>query len=154
MHPNARLIEKLYSSLRDDKPDAAAACYAGDAHFEDIAFWLNGRDCILQMWRLVCSQKVRVSFDSVVADDQHGGANWVAKYTITETRRKVTNPTTAHFDFRDGLIVNHRRPVRRHGMGDPSVPLPSQSCLRLDRTAPAGRGPQEAQAIHRGRSEP
>ena len=107
MHPNARLIEKLYSSLRDDKPDAAAACYAGDAHFEDIAFWLNGRDCILQMWRLVCSQKVRVSFDSVVADDQHGGANWVAKYTITETRRKVTNPTTAHFDFRDGLIVNH-----------------------------------------------
>ena len=124
MHPNARLIEKLYSSLRDDKPDAAAACYAGDAHFEDIAFWLNGRDYILQMWRLVCSQKVRVSFDSVVADDQHGGANWVAKYTITETRRKVTNPTTAHFDFRDGLIVNHRDQCDAMAWATQAFPFP------------------------------
>lgn len=107
MHPNARMIETLYTSLRDDKPDAAAACYAADAHFEDIAFRLDGRDCILQMWRLVCSQKVGVTFDSVIADDQEGGANWVAKYTITETRRKVTNPSTSHFAFRDGLIVNH-----------------------------------------------
>jgi SnoaL-like domain len=107
MHPNARLIEILYCSLRDNKPDAAAACYAPDAHFEDIAFRLEGRECILQMWSLVCSQKVGVTFASVVADDQQGGASWVAKYMITETRRKVINPTTSHFVFRDGLIVNH-----------------------------------------------
>jgi hypothetical protein len=75
MHPNARLIETLYSSLRDDKPDAAAACYAPDAHFEDIAFRLDGRERILQIWRLVCSQKVGVTFGSVVADEQQGGAS-------------------------------------------------------------------------------
>ena len=107
MHPNVHLIETLYSSLRDNKPDAAAACYAADAHFEDIAFRLDGRESILQMWRLVCRQKVGVTFGSVVANDQKGGAHWVAKYMIDETRRKVTNPTTASFDFRDGLIVNH-----------------------------------------------
>ena len=107
MHPNAHLIATLYSSLRDDKPDAAAACYAADAHFEDIAFRLDGRERILQMWRLVCSQEVGVTFDSVVADDRKGGANWVARYTFTDTGRKVTNPTTAHFAFRDGLIINH-----------------------------------------------
>ena len=107
MHPNARLIETLYASLRDNQPEVAAACYADDAHFEDIAFRLNGRDCILQMWRLVCSQKVRVSFHSVVADDRKGGATWVAKYTMAKTHRKVTNDTTSHFEFRDGLIVNH-----------------------------------------------
>lgn len=107
MHPNARLIETLYASLRDDQPDAAAACYADDAHFEDIAFRLKSREGILQMWRLVCSKRVGVTFDSVVADDQEGGANWVASYTITENGRPVTNPSTAHFDFRDGLIVNH-----------------------------------------------
>ena len=107
MHPNVRLIETLYSSLRDDKPDATAACYAADAHFEDIAFRLDGREFILQMWRLVCSREVGVTFDSVVADDQKGSANWVARYTFADTGRKVTNPTTSHFAFRDGLIVNH-----------------------------------------------
>lgn len=107
MHPNASLISTLYSSLRDDKPDAAAACYAADAHFEDIAFRLDGREWILQMWRLVCSGIVGVSFDSVIADDQKGGANWVARYTFTDTGRRVTYATTSHFTFRDGLIVNH-----------------------------------------------
>ena len=105
MHPNARLIETLYRSLRDNDPDAAAACYADDAHFEDIAFRLDGREGILQMWRLVCSRKVGVTFDSVAANDQKGGANWVAKYMIGA--RKVTNVTTSRFDFRGGLIVNH-----------------------------------------------
>jgi SnoaL-like domain len=107
MHPNARLISTLYSSLRDDKPDAAAACYTADAHFEDIAFRLDGREFILQMWRLVCSREVGVTFDSVVADDQEGSANWVARYTFTDTGRKVANAITSHFAFRDGLIVNH-----------------------------------------------
>jgi uncharacterized protein len=107
MHPNARLIETLYASLRDDRPDAAAACYAEDARFEDIAFRLDSREGILQMWRLVCSKKVRVTFDSVVADDREGGANWVAKYTMSESGRPVTNPSTAHFAFRDGFIVSH-----------------------------------------------
>ena len=154
MHPNARLIEKLYSSLRDDKPDAAAACYAGDAHFEDIAFWLNGRDCILQMWRLVCSQKVRVSF-------QFGGRRRSARRCeLGGQIHDHRNPAEGHQPHHRPLRFSRRldrqspRPVRRHGMGDPSVPIPSQSCLRLDRTAPAGRGPQQAQAIHRGRSEP
>jgi hypothetical protein len=107
MHPNARLIATLYASLRDNQPNAAAACYAEDAYFEDIAFRLDSRERILQMWRLVCSRNVGVTFDSVVADDQQGSANWVARYTFAETGRKVTNPTTAQFAFRDGLIVNH-----------------------------------------------
>jgi uncharacterized protein len=107
MHPNARLIETLYASLRDSQPDVAAACYAADAHFEDIAFRLKNSADILRMWRLVCSKKVEVTFDSVVADDDKGSANWVAKYTMTESGRPVTNPSSAQFDFRDGIIVNH-----------------------------------------------
>ena len=107
MHSNVHLLETLYSSLRDNKPDMAAACYAADAHFEDIAFRLKDRAWILQMWRLVCSADVGVTFDSVVADDQKGRANWVASYTFADTGREVTNPTTSRFDFRDGLIVKH-----------------------------------------------
>jgi hypothetical protein len=107
MHPNARLVETLYASLRDDQPNAAAACYASDAHFEDIAFRLDGRERILQMWRLVCGREVEVTFDSVVADDRRGRGHWVASYTVTENGRPVVNDITSKFAFRDGLIVNH-----------------------------------------------
>jgi hypothetical protein len=44
MHPNARLIEKLYSALRDGDPGAAAPSYTDDAHFQDMAFSLDGRE--------------------------------------------------------------------------------------------------------------
>ncbi len=107
MHPNARLIETLYASLRDDQPNAAATCYAADARFEDIAFRLDGRDRILQMWRLVCRREVEVTFDSVVADDRRGRGHWVASYTVAETGRPVVNAISSEFAFRDGLIVNH-----------------------------------------------
>jgi ketosteroid isomerase-like protein len=107
MHPNARLIETLYASLRDGQPKAAAACYAADARFEDIAFQLEGRGSVFQMWRFVCSRKVKVSFDSVVADDRKGHGHWVASYTISDSGRKVVNETTSRFGFRDGLIAEH-----------------------------------------------
>ena len=91
MHPNARLIETLYGALRDDEPEAAAECYAADARFEDIAFRLEGREQVLDMWRFVCSRKVDVTFDSVAADARTGRGRWVARYTISETGRKVVN---------------------------------------------------------------
>ena len=146
MHPNARLIETLYASLRDNQPEVAAACYADDAHFEDIAFRLDSRERILQMWRLVCSRKVGVTFDSVVADDRKGGATWVAKYTMAKTHRKVTNATTSHFEFRDGLIVNHVDRCDAMAWATQAFPFPLKPGPRLDRAAPAGHGPQQAQA--------
>ena len=107
MPPNARLIETLSGALRDDEPEAAAECYAADARFEDIAFRLEGREQVLDMWRFVCSRKVEVTFDAVTADARTGRGRWVARYTISETGRKVVNDTSSSFAFRDGLIIEH-----------------------------------------------
>ena len=132
MHPNARLIETLYSSLRDNQPDAAAACYADDAHFEDIAFRLDSRERILQMWRLVCSRKVGVTFDSVVADDRKGGANWVARYTIADTR------TEGHQRHHLPLRVSRRLDRQPRATGATPWPGPPKRSPSLS-TLPSAR---------------
>ena len=108
VHPGARLIETLYASIRDGNASAAASCYAADAHFEDIAFRLDGRDRILQMWRMVCSQKVEITFDSLVASEHKGSGHWVARYTFRDTGRRVVNDITSKFVFQDGRIKDHR----------------------------------------------
>jgi hypothetical protein len=108
VNPNARVIEMLYGALRDAKPDAAAACYTSDAQFEDIAFRLDGREPIRQMWRLVCSRNVKVEFDSIEATDSAGSGHWIASYTFADTGRAVVNDITSSFAFRDGLIADHR----------------------------------------------
>lgn len=84
-HPNATRIEALYASIRDHDAESAALCYRADAHFEDIAFLLDGRERIRQMWQLVCSREVQVSFDSIAADDREGSGHWVARYTFGDT---------------------------------------------------------------------
>jgi ketosteroid isomerase-like protein len=108
MHPNARLIEDLYSALRDADPTAAAACYNENAYFRDIAFSLRGRGNILRMWRLICARQVAVTVKSVEAKDWRGRAQWVASYTFADTGRNVTNNINSLFAFRNGLIVDHR----------------------------------------------
>jgi hypothetical protein len=108
-HPNVDLINKLYTSLMNLDADAAASCYAPDAHFEDIAFRLDGRERIRDMWRMVCIKaKPTVTFDSVVANDTGGSGHWVARYTIEETGNRVTNDIVSEFVIERGFIRNHR----------------------------------------------
>jgi ketosteroid isomerase-like protein len=113
-HPNARVIERLYTAIQNADPKAIAACYAEDAYFEDIAFQLRGRKRILEMWELVCHAAPKVCFDpaSISADDRKGHGRWRAKYiygkTATAPGRPVDNTLTSEFAFRDGLIVDHR----------------------------------------------
>lgn len=108
MQPNARMIEMLYTSLRDGNASAAAACYSANARFRDIAFSLDGRKQILDMWSYVCSRKVKVDFDSVVADGQEGRGHWIASYTFHDTGLPVVNNINSEFGFDgDGFIASH-----------------------------------------------
>lgn len=112
MHPNARLIETLYSSLRARDAEAAAACYAPDAYFEDIAFRLGRREDIFTMWRLVCDDKTELKvthFEIVSADDERGRGWWFADYEFKPARflprRSVSNGIVSAFVFRRGEIL-------------------------------------------------
>jgi ketosteroid isomerase-like protein len=111
MHHNTHQIETLYAAIAKGDPDAAAACYADDSYFEDIAFRRHGRKAIHEMWRMVCHAKPMVTFGSAIADDQRGNGHWTADYmfgkTDTKPGRRVVNNTTSVFTFRDGLIVEH-----------------------------------------------
>jgi ketosteroid isomerase-like protein len=112
-HPNARLIATLYTAIQNADPKAIIACYADDAYFEDIAFQLHGKACILDMWRLVChgKPKVTIDFDSISGDAQKGNGRWMATYrfgkTPTKPGRPVDNTLSSEFVFRDGLIASH-----------------------------------------------
>jgi ketosteroid isomerase-like protein len=116
MHPNAQRIETLYAAIAKGDADAAAACYTDDAYFEDIAFRRHGREEIHEMWRMVCHAKPKVTFGSVIADDQRGSGCWTAKYMFGKVDepgrrarpgRPVVNNTTSVFTFRGDLIVKH-----------------------------------------------
>jgi hypothetical protein len=124
MHSSARLIEKLYSALRDGDPDAAASCYTDDAHFQDIAISLDGRESIRQMWRLISSRNVEVTFDSLAADDLRGDGHWVACYTFSDTGRRVVNDIHSRFSFREGLIVDHRDECDALSWANQGYPFP------------------------------
>src|SRR4051794_32400839 len=112
MHPNARVIEKLYDGIRRGDLEAIAACYAEDATFEDIAFRRDGRERIMEMWRMVCHAKPTVTPGPVAADDHIGSGRWHACYwfgkTATKPGRQIDNTLSSTFTFRDGLIVEHR----------------------------------------------
>jgi hypothetical protein len=130
-HPNATRIEALYASIRDHDAERAALCYRTDAHFEDIAFRLDGRERILHMWQLVCSREVQVSFDSIAADDHRGNGHWVARYTFGDTGRPVVSDIVSEFTFQGGLIQNHRDRTNAMAWARQAFPFPTSFLVGL-----------------------
>jgi len=140
MHPNAQLIETLYTAIANRDAGAIAACYADDATFEDIAFRRHGRKQIHEMWRLVCHAKPKVTFGPVSADDWKGTGRWNADYmfgaTSTDPGRRVVNELTSEFTFRGGLIATHHDTCDAGRVGETGLSL-SQVAGRCVRPAAA-----------------
>ncbi|MFT3754945.1 MAG: nuclear transport factor 2 family protein [Pseudoxanthomonas sp.] len=109
MHPNAQLIERLYSAFAKRDYATMNACYAADATFEDAVFNLKGEQ-IGQMWHMLCAnaKEFSLEFRDVSASDTSGSAHWEARYVFSSTGRPVHNVIDAEFQIRDGKIVAHR----------------------------------------------
>ncbi len=108
-HPNAEVITRFYQAFQRQDAEAMAACYADDVQFSDPVFPnLKGAEAG-DMWRMLTSraQKFSLEFSNVQADDNTGGAHWVATYLFSGTGRMVVNRIQASFVFRDGKIVEH-----------------------------------------------
>ena len=108
MHPNAALLEKLYTDLAQHDHEAMAACYHEDATFNDIAFDLSGKKEIHAMWHMISESDLKITFDIIRADEHTGRVNWVADYTLTATGRNVHNVIESRFHFHEGLIIEQR----------------------------------------------
>jgi hypothetical protein len=112
-HPNAQLIEQLFSALNRHDAAAMAKCYRDDGVvFEDIAFHIEDKSRLDAMWRMICDGEsgIKVEIKSVMADDRYGEAAIVDTYqfgknsTENDPGKPVVNPITSRFWFRDGLI--------------------------------------------------
>lgn len=108
MHPHEQLLHRFYQAFQRRDHAGMVACYHPDATFEDAAFRLQGAD-IGKMWRMLCErgQDLRLAYNDIRADEQQGQATWDARYTFSQTRRKVHNHIQASFTFQDGLIRTH-----------------------------------------------
>jgi hypothetical protein len=107
MHPNALLLERLFSALNRKDHEAMAACYHAKATFDDIAFALRGREEIHDMWRMICAGDIKATFSVVHADDRNGQVSVVDDYTFSDTGRHVRNVIDSRFTFKDQLILTH-----------------------------------------------
>lgn len=106
---NRELIRTLYEALGRKDGEAMAACYAPTARFRDPAFGeLSGEEAG-DMWRMLTERAEDLSVELAEHDagEDSGSARWIARYTFTQTGRKVTNNGRASFRFAGGLIVEH-----------------------------------------------
>jgi ketosteroid isomerase-like protein len=107
---HAELIERFYDAFGRRDGDAMAACYAPDAHFSDPVFPdLRGEEPGA-MWRMLTARATDLTVELLEhgAEDGTGSARWLARYTFTQTGRKVENDVRATFRFEGGLIADHR----------------------------------------------
>ena len=109
MHPHQELLHRFYQAFQRRDHAGMAACYHPEATFEDAAFQLKGAE-IGQMWRMLCERgrDLRLAYNDVAADEHAGRATWDARYTFSQTRRKVHNHIQAHLPGRP-----HPHPPRR-----------------------------------------
>jgi ketosteroid isomerase-like protein len=106
---NRALIRTLYDALDRHDGEAMAACYAPTARFRDPAFGELDGAAAGDMWRMLTERAEDLSVELAEhdADDDTGTAHWIARYTFTDTGRRVVNDVRARFRFADGLIAEH-----------------------------------------------
>jgi len=109
MHPNEALIHRFYTCFQARDAQGMRACYHPDVVFSDPAFGELRGTAAGDMWAMLCARAtdLELTHGNVAANDETGTADWDARYTFTQTGRRVHNRIHASFGFRDGLIARH-----------------------------------------------
>jgi ketosteroid isomerase-like protein len=110
MSSTTALITKFYTAFQQRDFKTMGECYHADATFKDEAFDSKTVAEIRSMWEMLCTRgkDLRVEFKDIKVTDEKGTAHWDAYYTFSKSGRKVHNSIEATFEFKDGLILNHR----------------------------------------------
>jgi len=109
MHPNEKVIQDFYAAFGRKDAEGMIACYDREVWFSDPVFLdLKGEEAFA-MWRMLTSRgkDLTLEVSGIEADDTSGKAHWDARYTFSQTGRKVLNRIDARFTFRDGKITRH-----------------------------------------------
>lgn len=102
-------VYRFYAAFREADADKMIDEYHNDIEFCDPAFGtLKGKEAGM-MWQMLCHQAkdLVIDFSDIKIKGDRGSARWEAKYTFSQTSRKVHNIIRADFEFLDGKIVKH-----------------------------------------------
>lgn len=103
------ILHKFYTAFANQDAETMASCYHKDVTFEDPAFGkLYGKDAG-DMWRMLCKngKDLEITFSEPIADQEKGLVKWEAKYSFSQTGRRVHNVVLGKFKFKDGKIIEH-----------------------------------------------
>jgi len=106
---NKALVEHFYSCFQQKDYKGMQDCYADNATFSDSVFVnLNAAE-VRAMWQMLClrGKDLVLEYNDVTENATGGTAEWVAHYTFSATKRKVTNRIKAKFVIENGKIVSH-----------------------------------------------
>jgi ketosteroid isomerase-like protein len=109
MHAHEKLIRDFYAAFAARDGEAMARCYHPEIVFSDPAFPLLKGAEASGMWKMLVARgkDLELTLVEASADENGGRAIWEARYTFSQTGRRVVNRISAMFAFRDGLIVRH-----------------------------------------------
>ena len=110
MHPNETLIQKFYACFQKRDYQGMAECYHDEGEFSDAVFVKLKGSRAKAMWRMLCERgkDLEITVTGIRADDKEGKAHWEARYTFSQTGRKVHNKIDALFQFVNGKIIEHQ----------------------------------------------
>lgn len=103
------VIKAFYNAFENKDAETMVSYYHDEIKFTDPAFGTLEGDRAKNMWRMLCQNAKDLSVESseIIVDENQGQAHWEAKYSFSQTGRKVHNKIDAQFKFRDGKIVEH-----------------------------------------------
>ncbi len=96
---NSELISKFYKAFANADIRTMAECYHENIIFEDPAFG--------QLQDERAKGELKVEFSDISAEEKTGKAKWISTYNYGQKKRKVINPVSASFKFKDGKIIEH-----------------------------------------------
>jgi ketosteroid isomerase-like protein len=99
------LIERFYQAFARRDAEEMASLYTDDVRFSDPAFGILNGEHARNMWRMLAGRAKDLELTFSVLSDER--AHWEARYTFSQTGRKVHNVIEATFEFRDGKIARH-----------------------------------------------
>jgi ketosteroid isomerase-like protein len=99
------VIERFYRAFAARDAETMAALYTDDVRFSDAAFGPLEGERARNMWRMLAARATDLELTFRDVTDE--GAHWEARYTFSQTGRRVHNVIEARFEFRDGKISRH-----------------------------------------------
>lgn len=109
METHEAMIRRFYTAFQQKDFRTMQSCYHSGATFTDPVFQNLSCEEVKAMWQmlLTSAKDLRISFDNVQANGDHGSCRWEAWYSFSRTGRPVHNIIDATMEFKDGLIYRH-----------------------------------------------